>query len=96
MTGCRGQMTQEYNDKMMYNQLLYYDMLFNIEKAKKKATVEDQGFYPFVLRSNLDIIFALAEQNRERFDTVRGVIGKYLEKCGRRYVGLGGIFSFMA
>jgi DNA polymerase alpha subunit A len=41
--GCRGQMTQEYNDKMLYNQLLYYDMLFDIEKAKKKAVDEDKG-----------------------------------------------------
>ena len=36
-------MTQEYNDKMLYNQLLYFDMLFDIEKAKKKATEEDKG-----------------------------------------------------
>ena len=43
ITGCRGQMTQEYNDKMLYNQLLYFDMLFDIEKAKKKATEEDKG-----------------------------------------------------
>jgi DNA polymerase alpha subunit A len=43
ITGCRGQMTQEYNDKMLYNQLLYFDMLFDIEKAKKKASEEDKG-----------------------------------------------------
>lgn len=47
MTGCRGQMTQEYNDKLLYNQLLYYDMLFDIEKTKKKAIAttseEDKG-----------------------------------------------------
>ena len=33
---------QEYNDKMLYNQLLYYDMLFDIDKAKK-ATHDDKG-----------------------------------------------------
>ena len=38
-------MTQEYNDKMLYNQLLYYDMLFDIEKAKKKASEEDAGIF---------------------------------------------------
>jgi len=43
MSGCRGQMTQEYTDKMLYNQLLYFDTLFDIEKAKKKASEEDQG-----------------------------------------------------
>jgi DNA polymerase alpha subunit A len=41
--GCRGQMTQEFNDKMVYNQLLYYDLLFDIEKAKKKAAEDDKG-----------------------------------------------------
>ena len=43
ISGCRGTMSQEYNDKMMYNQLLYYDMLFDIEKAKKKASEEEKG-----------------------------------------------------
>jgi DNA polymerase alpha subunit A len=44
----------------------------------------------------IDIVFALAEQNREGFDIIRSVVGKYLDKCGRRYVNLGGIFHFMA
>jgi hypothetical protein len=44
----------------------------------------------------VDIVYALAAQNREGFEIVRGVVGKYLDKCGRRYVNLSGIFSFMA
>jgi DNA polymerase alpha subunit A len=95
MAGCRGQMTQVYNDKMLYNQLLYYDMLFDIEKAKMKASEEDKGCLS-LLQADVDIVFALAEQNRDRFDIVRGVVAKYLEKCGRRYVSLNGIFNFMA
>ena len=43
ISGCRGQMTQEYNNKMLYNQLLYYDGLFDIEKTKSKATDDDRG-----------------------------------------------------
>jgi DNA polymerase alpha subunit A len=43
MSGCRGQMTQEFSDKMMYSQLLYYDMLFDVEKAKKNASAIDSG-----------------------------------------------------
>ena len=90
-------MTQEYNDKMLYNQLLYYDMLFDIEKAKSKAKEEDRGMCPRGLwLTDLDIVFALAEQNREGFEIVKAVIAKYLEKCGRRYVDFGGIFNFMA
>jgi DNA polymerase alpha subunit A len=52
MSACRGQMTQEYNDKMLYNQLLYYDMLFDIERAKKKASHEDQGRSSLGSRAN--------------------------------------------
>jgi DNA polymerase alpha subunit A len=92
-------MTQEYNDKMLYNQLLYYDMLFDIEKTKSKAKDDDRGISPHSPGYHLltsDIVLALAEQNREGFDIVKGVIAKYLEKCGRRYVDLGGIFNFMA
>jgi DNA polymerase alpha subunit A len=95
ITGCRGQMTQEYNDKMLYNQLLYYDMLFDIEKAKKKTSEEDIGIFLLIFELMKEIIRALAEQNREGFDIIRGVVAKYLDKCGRRYVDLGGIFHFM-
>jgi DNA polymerase alpha subunit A len=50
ITGCRGQMSQEYNDKMLYNQLLYYDMLFDIEKTKSKAKDDDRGIFPLLYR----------------------------------------------
>lgn len=43
ITGCRGTMVQEFNDKLLYNQLLYYDMLFDVERAKKKASEADKG-----------------------------------------------------
>ena len=48
------------------------------------------------LRLMTEIVSAVAEQNREGFGIVRGVVGKYLEKCGRRYVDLGSIFHFIA
>lgn len=72
-------------------------MLFDIDKAKKKASDDDKGRVNAVKKKlTVDVVHALAEQNRERFEIVRGVVGKYLDKCGRRYVSLSGIFSFMA
>ncbi|KAK9474042.1 putative DNA polymerase alpha catalytic subunit [Dipodascopsis tothii] len=79
---CRGVMAYEYSDKQIYNQLLYFDSLFDSDKAKTAA------------RGNLQAV-ALAEHNRHLFETVRGVIGKYLGECGRRYVDFSTIFDFM-
>lgn len=41
--GCLGRMSYEYTDKMLYNQLLYYQSLFDVDKAKTNAKVEDKG-----------------------------------------------------
>ena len=80
---CRGEMRYEMNDKALYNQLLYYDSLFDADRAKTKATGE-----------SADRIKAIAEQNRLRFECSRALIGSYLSKCGRRYVDMSSIFSF--
>ncbi|KAK9331740.1 hypothetical protein V1520DRAFT_337077 [Lipomyces starkeyi] len=77
---CRGIMRYEYTDKMLYNQLLYFDSIFNVDKAKGKGDVE---------------VDALAEHNRASFEIVMGVVGKYLSDCGRRYVDFHNIFDFM-
>lgn len=84
LTGaCRGEMQYEYTDKALYNQLLYFDHLFDADKARKLATgaVEERAR-------------ALAEQNRARFETTRSLVASYLKKCGRRYVDMSNIFSY--
>jgi DNA polymerase alpha subunit A len=40
-----------------------------------------------------DKILALAEHNRVRFGTVKGVVDKYLDKCGRQWVAMDTLFS---
>ncbi|KAA8563875.1 hypothetical protein EYC84_011890 [Monilinia fructicola] len=35
--GCMGKMRYEYTEKMMYNQLLYFSSLFDVDKAKATA-----------------------------------------------------------
>jgi len=41
--GCVGKMHYEYTEKMIYNQLLYFSTLFDVEKAKKSAKGSDRG-----------------------------------------------------
>jgi DNA polymerase alpha subunit A len=41
--GCLGKMHYEYTEKMMYNQLLYFATLFDVEKAKSTARGTDKG-----------------------------------------------------
>src|SRR5437773_2526466 len=47
--GCLGRMSYEYTDKMLYNQLLYYQSLFDVDKAKANAKGEDKGTFFLVL-----------------------------------------------
>ena len=89
---CRGTVSYEMTDKTLYNQLLYLDSLFDMDKAKKTALSTSSSE-----TSDLSIteVNALAEQNRERFEVPRQVISKYLSNCGRRYVDMHSIFSFV-
>lgn len=96
--GCTGVMRYKYSDKQLYNQLLYFDSLFDCEKNKK------QELKPIYLPDDLDYpkeqltessIKALTEQNRELMETGRSVVQKYLNDCGRRYVDMTSIFDFM-
>jgi len=41
--GCLGKMRYEYTEKMMYNQLLYFSSLFDVEKAKEKSKGAEKG-----------------------------------------------------
>ncbi len=41
--GCLGKMHYEYTEKMMYNQLLYFATLFDVDKAKSLAKGTDRG-----------------------------------------------------
>jgi DNA polymerase alpha subunit A len=41
--GCLGKMHYEYTEKMIYNQLLYFATLFDVEKAKNTAKGTEKG-----------------------------------------------------
>ncbi|GAA5918206.1 hypothetical protein JCM8208_006171, partial [Rhodotorula glutinis] len=85
VAGCRGAMHLEYSDSKLYDQLLYFDTLFDIEKAALKVAggAEQE---PLQVR---------VEANRSTIETLRRVVTKHLEKNGRRWVSMESLFSFM-
>lgn len=92
--GCKGVMRYKYSDKALYNQLLYFDAIFDVDKAKEKK------LRPFNYDSTTPAmsdgqVSALAEQNRSLFAQCREVLDTYLKDCGRRYVNMKAIFDFM-
>ena len=91
-------MRYKYSDRALYNQLLYFSSIFDVDKARKtelKPVFDafDKGSEPAKLASGQ--IEALAEQNREHFVHFQGIVDRYLAECGRRYVNMGSIFDFM-
>lgn len=86
--GCLGRMSYEYSEKQLYNQLLYFSRLWDVDKAR--ATVKKEAS-----DEQKESLAALAEFNRVRFDTLKGVVDGYLRKCGRQWVEMDGLFRFM-
>lgn len=84
---CLGRMRYEYTEKAIYTQLLYFASLWDVDKAKTKATATEMS------RQDRENILALAEHNRVRFGNVKGVVDKYLDKCGRQWVAMDTLFT---
>ncbi|KAI1823080.1 hypothetical protein F4861DRAFT_352300 [Xylaria intraflava] len=97
-TGCLGRMRYEYSERDIYNQLVYFASLFDVDKARKKAEsgatgLGGEGNAGSLSAAEQERIKALAEHNRVRFTTVKGVVDKYLDKCGRQWVAMDTLFS---
>lgn len=88
--GCLGKMALEYSDKKLYNQLLYFASLWDVQRAKERCAKEKE------LAEVRDRVAVLADKNRERFGVVKGVVDAYLKHCGRQWVDMEGLFSFVA
>jgi DNA polymerase alpha subunit A len=90
---CLGRMRYEYTEKAIYNQLIYFASLWDVDKAKAKAVAGISDSDEPLPQQDREKILALAEKNRVRFGTVKSVIDKYLEKCGRQWVAMDTLFS---
>ncbi|KAI8579056.1 hypothetical protein K450DRAFT_175568 [Umbelopsis ramanniana AG] len=82
--GCRGYMTPEYSDKMLYTQLLYFSSMFDTEKAKANSADTTRA---------LDIA-ELANRYITEYAELKKTVDQYLDRSGRRFVDLSQLFSF--
>jgi DNA Polymerase alpha zinc finger len=91
----------QYSDVQLYDQLRYYSYLFNAEKAVKASlgTAKYGEWHDecvvYVLDMSADEVRALTQINRAFLQTMTESVEKYLDKSGRRWVDLRGVFSFM-
>lgn len=100
----------QYPDLKLYNQLLYYHHLFDAEKALVETRGSGRhgesarlgsAFVPLtrtivsVLMVAVEEIRALAKANQTSFSLVTAVADRYLDRNGRRYVDMKGLFGFM-
>ncbi|KAL2020351.1 hypothetical protein VTK56DRAFT_8480 [Thermocarpiscus australiensis] len=98
---CLGRMRYEYSERDIYNQLVYFASLWDVEKAKAKALDGGAGSAGGAGEGGAAVpagelkerILALAEHNRARFTTIKGVVDKYLDKCGRQWVAMDTLFA---
>ncbi|KAM3502163.1 hypothetical protein MY10362_005033 [Beauveria mimosiformis] len=86
---CLGRMRYEYTEKAIYNQLVYFASLWDVERARARAAAADSG----MTSQDREKVLALAEHNRVRFGTVKGVVDRYLDKCGRQWVAMDSLFA---
>jgi DNA polymerase alpha subunit A len=91
--GCLGRMSYEYTEKQLYNQLLYFQTIFDVDKARKKAKEIGVEIKAEEDESS-EKVGVLAEVNRERFATLTGVVKGYLGKNGRQWVQMDSLFAF--
>lgn len=70
---------------MLYNQLLFYVSLFDTTKAMESVATS----------ANKEELQAIAMHNQGLYSEISTMLNEYLDKCGRRYVDLTSLFSFM-
>ena len=89
---CLGRMRYEASERDIYNQLVYFASLWDVDRARAKAGGEG-GESAVADRETREKILALAEHNRTRFGTVKGVVDRYLDKCGRQWAAMDTLFA---
>ncbi|RWA11726.1 hypothetical protein EKO27_g3374 [Xylaria grammica] len=97
-TGCLGRMRYEYSERDVYNQLIYFASLWDVDKARAKAQsgatgLGGEGNAGALSAAEQERIKTLAEHNRVRFTTVKGIVDRYLDKCGRQWVAMDTLFT---
>ena len=89
--GCSGRMTFEYSEKALYNQLLYLQNIFDVDKALEKM---GKPGIAGVKTEESEKANVLAGMNRERFGVCWDVVKAYLDKSGWGWVSMDTLFGY--
>lgn len=98
-------MRPESTEKALYNQLLYFRNLWDVEGPRIDAALllickttaaekDGEGEGKEKEKEVAEKVKAAAEWNRERFETCAEVVEGYLKRCGRVWVQMDEIFRF--
>lgn len=114
-TGCNGRMMPEYSERMLYEQLLFLQAVFDVDRAREKVAAataaaaggggggarvgggkngDNDDNVSAAEEQRVEKINALAEINRQRFGVAKNTVTRYLEKSGRLWVAMDGLFGF--
>lgn len=85
--GCSGRMKFEYSEKALYNQLLYLQSIFDVDKSLEKMKTG-------VKMEENEKVKILAGMNRERFSICWDVVKAYLDKSGWGWVSMESLFGY--
>ena len=88
-TGCLGKMGWEVKEKDIWNQLLYFQSLFDVDRANKDGTRMSEG------TGKGERLKVLAQINRARFGACKEVVDRWLERNGRQWVQMDSLFALV-
>ena len=93
-TGCSGRMAFEYSEKGLYNQLLYLQNIFDVDKSLEKMSGPKGSLVKTEDRDSTEKVKILAGMNRERFEMCWDVVKAYLDKSGWGWVSMDSLFGY--
>ena len=82
-------MTFEYSEKALYNQLLFLQSIFDVDKSLEKMNKPSA-----VKLEEGEKVKILAGMNRERFGICWDVVKAYLDKSGWGWVSMDSLFGY--
>lgn len=87
--GCNGKVVAKYSDKELYDQLCFYEALFDGQRYLDRLTTNSEF---------LDLVqtrWLSGSLCRRNMDLLRETVNKFTARSGRRFVGLDSLFGWM-
>lgn len=95
VAGCKGKVMLKYSDKELYDQLCYFEAMFDgqryFDKDAAAAAASAHNGLMDIIRSR----WLVGSASRRNLDLLQTTVSKYTARSGRRFVGLEGLFGWM-